>query len=303
MLSIIIVSWNAKKFLLECLGSIGAQNIEGLEIIVVDNASSDGSPQAVKELFPQVKVIPCPVNHGFAKANNIGIKESSGKYVCLINSDVLVLDGCLEKMLSYMEIHPQAGLAGPMVLNGDMTLQRSCRKFPTLTNTLLTALGFESVLKDLIFFPHDREREVEVISGCFLLARRKAVDKVGLLDERFFFYSEDKDWCKRFYNAGWKAVFLPEARAIHFGGSSSANAPVRFYIEMQKANLQYWRKHHGMISQGVLRTFILIHQIIRILRGALLYALKPNGRTDTAHKIKRSVECLKWLFGLKMKQA
>lgn len=296
-LSIVIVSWNAKKFLVDCLSSIYAKTDKlNAEIIVVDNLSTDGSQQAVKRLFPAVKLIENNSNLGFAKANNIGIRNSLGKYICLINSDVIVLENCLEKMITLMEAQPSVGVLGPKILNHDMTLQRTCRRFPTIVSSFLSALGFESLFKGLTFFPHDKTRDVDVLSGCFMMVRRKALSQVGPLDERFFFYAEDKDWCKRFRDAGWRNVFYPNAKAIHFGGSSSANAPIKFYIEMQKANIQYWRKHHGRAAQFIYLFIIFLHQIIRVIRGAAVFILKPSERNSSAKKIKRSVSCLKWLF-------
>ncbi|MDO8426270.1 MAG: glycosyltransferase family 2 protein [Deltaproteobacteria bacterium] len=295
-ISVVIVSWNAKRFLLECLQSLYSEH--EMEVIVVDNASIDGSPQAVKELFPQAILILNGANAGFAGANNAGIRHSAGRYLCLINSDVTVFRDTLDKMVKYMDEHPSIGILGPMVLNPDLTLQRSCRRFPALSSSFLLALGLGSVFKGLGFFPHDGVRAVEAISGCFMMVRRKAVNEVGPMDERFFLYAEDKDWCRRFRDAGWTNVYYPLARALHYGGSSSKNAPVRFYIEMHRANLQYWRKHRGAISLAAFRAVMMLHQFVRVLRGALLYIIMPSQREEAAHKVTRSLACLKWLvFG------
>ncbi len=293
-LSIVIVSWNAKRFLLECLQSL--QSGREMEVIVVDNASTDGSPQAVKELFPQARLIINGCNIGFANANNLGIKQSAGRYVCLINSDVTVFRETLDRMIEYMDGHPSVGVLGPMVLNPDMTLQPSCRRFPTLLGSLLVALGLGSIFRGLVFFPHDRVRAVEAISGCFMMVRKKAISEVGPMDGGFFFYAEDKDWCKRFRDAGWTNVYYPAARAIHYGGASSSKAPIRFYIEMHRANLRYWRKHHGAASLATFRAILMLHQTVRVVRGALLYLVRPSGRQYNAHKVERSLACLKWLL-------
>jgi len=296
-LSIIIVSWNAKAYLLECLQSLKSEaNSCQAEIIIVDNASTDGSVEAVREEFSHVKLVVNTANLGFAKANNIGIEQSAGRYICLVNSDVKVLQGCLASMLAYLDHHPHVGLLGPKVFNPDLTLQRSCWKFPTLGNSLSRALGLDTIFPHLTFFPHDTAGVVEVLSGCFLMARREALDQVGLLDENFFMYAEDVDWCKRFGDAGWQAVYLPTATIIHFGGGSSSQAPVKFYIEQQRANLQYWKKHHQRSARAGFFVISLFYQVIRTLRAIVLFGLKPSHRQETKMKLKRSLACAGWLL-------
>lgn len=296
-LSIVIVSWNAKAYLLECLRSLKSEaNSCQAEIMVVDNASTDGSVEAVQEEFPNVKLVATKANLGFAKANNIGIKQSAGKYICLVNSDVKVLPGCLAAMVDHVNRHSNVGLLGPKVFNPDFTLQRSCWKFPTLWNSLSRALGVDTLFPGLTFFPHHKTGVVEVLSGCFLMARREALDQVGLLDENFFMYAEDIDWCKRFGDAGWQAVYLPTATIIHFGGGSSSQAPVKFYIEQQRANLQYWKKHHHRLALAGFFLISLFYQVIRTLRAIALYGLKPSHRQETRIKLKRSLACAGWLL-------
>lgn len=290
--SIIIVSWNAREYLIGCLMSLYEEDLPWAEIIVVDNGSSDGSPEAVEELFPEVRIIRSDENLGFAKANNIGIMASAGKYVCLVNSDVVVLGGCLEALKSRMDSDPSAGLVCPKVLNPDMTLQPTLRRFPSIKGALLSAIGLDS----RNCMPHDRVMEAEAVSGCFMLVRRAAIDQAGLLDERFFFYAEDKDWCRRIRNSGWKIIFLPEAKAVHYGGSSSSAAPVRFYIELHKANLKYWRKHHGSAWAAVYLAIVMLHQALRIGSAAIVFTLRPGRRTSEASKVKRSAACLRWLL-------
>ena len=247
-LSVIIVSWNAKAFLLECLASVFRQCPRpSLEVIVVDNASSDGSVEAVRDAYPGVTLIVNEANVGFAKANNIGIEASRGDYLFLINSDVVVGEGCFDKSLRHMDEHPEIGMLGPKILGVDGRVQRSCMGYPSLWNTLCRALALDSLFPRsrlfgshlLTFWEHDETRPVEVINGCFWVLRRSAMEQVGLLDERFFFYGEDVDWCRRFNEGGWKVVFFANAEALHYGGASSSNAPVRFVVEMQRANYRY----------------------------------------------------------------
>jgi GT2 family glycosyltransferase len=302
--SVIVVSWNAKAFLLDCLKSIESQSFDGsLEIIVVDNASSDGSPQAVRENFPAVTLICNEHNYGFARANNIGIRASSGEYLFLINSDVIVRENCFEKTIRFMQARPEVGLLGPKIVGANGSVQRSCMGYPSLWNSLTRALALDSLFPKsklfgghlLTFWAHDEVRAVDVINGCFWLLRRRAMDEVGLLDERFLIYGEDIDWCRRFNQHGWQVVFFPDAEAIHYGGGSSANAPVRFYLEMQRANYQYFAKHHpGPASQAFL-LITLLHHLIRVLGEVIAYPLVRRNRPASSLKIARCIASLRWV--------
>jgi hypothetical protein len=305
-ISVIIVSWNAKEHLRNCLNSLNnAKGRYKQEVIVVDNASTDNSVELVEQQFTEVKIIKNNDNLGFAKANNIGIRVSTGRYVCLINSDVIVLDDCIDKLMECMDKNQLVGMAGPRILNPDHTLQFSCFHFPGIKNNLSQAIGLNKLFPKSPFFseqtmkywPHDCVQKVDVLNGCFWMVRRKAMDEVGLLDEDFFFYGEDIDWCKRFNDAGWEVRFYPAAEAIHFGGASSSNAPIRFYLEMQKADLQYWRKHHGRLGQSAYWMIILLRQLIRLPLYVLVCIFLPGSRNDSFFKMKRSIACIRWLFG------
>lgn len=305
-ISVIIVAWNTQKCLVNCLRSLLEDHAGySQEIIVVDNGSSDGSVETVESEFPHVKLVRNSENLGFAKANNIGIRASTGRYVCLVNSDVIVLDGCVGKLMEFMDQNPNIGMAGPRVLNPDRTLQVSCRHFPTIWNNLCQAFGLNKVFPKSEFFSdwfmdywnHDSIRSVDVLSGCFWMVRRKALDEVGLLDEDFFIYGEDIDWCKRFHEAGWDMMFYPEAEAIHFGGASSSNAPIRFFLEMQKADLQYWRKHHGQFGVLIYWIIILLRQLARIPTYILMYIFQAKHREIWRFKLRRAFACICFLFG------
>ena len=302
-LSNIIVSWNAKEYLDECLQSI-VENAPpfAFETIVVDNASTDGAPDLVEKKYPQVHLIRNAENLGFAKANNIGIEQSKGKYICLINSDAVVLKDCLDLMCRYMDEHPEIGVLGPRVLNRDGSLQPTCREFPTFWKNLCRATALDKLFpKSKIFggyfmmnWSHDTVREVDFLSGCFMLVRKSAIEQVGLLDDNFFFYGEDKDWCKRFWKAGWKVVYFPHAEAIHYLYGSSDKDPVKLYIQQTRANLQYYTKHHSRAAKTAFLLTNIFHQIIRIMGSSILYILKPSGKEITLQKIKRSLACLRW---------
>ena len=188
-LSIIIVSWNAKQYLHRCLDSLaGKTSGYSREIIVVDNASDDDSVEFVEKDFPDVKLLKNKTNLGFAKANNIGISQSSGRYICFVNSDIIVLNNCIENMISFMDDHLKVGLAGQRILNPDLSLQCSCRHFPSIWNNLCQTLGLNKLFPKSEFFSepfmkywaHDKVRKVDVISGCFWMVRRQAIDEVEI---------------------------------------------------------------------------------------------------------------------------
>jgi GT2 family glycosyltransferase len=305
--SFIIVSWNAKRHLLNCLKSLERTgNGYTSEVIVVDNASSDGSAQAVREQFPHVLLIENTSNAGFAAANNIGLRQARGRYWCLVNSDVEVLDGCVPTLIREIERHPGIGMLGPQLLEGDGRIQISCWGFPSLWNIFCCALLLDKLFPrlplfngyELRHFQKNEFRKVDILGGAFWFARREAVQKVGPLDEGFFMYGEDMDWCRRFWKNGWQIWFCPNARAIHYGGASSANAPVRFYLEMQRANLQYWKKHHGGAARVAIHLIYCLHHLVRIGGHCGGMILRVDGRKDHRFKMQRSLACLAWLLHL-----
>jgi GT2 family glycosyltransferase len=305
IVSIIIVSWNARDYLKQCLESLTPAVCRyPMEIIVVDNASSDGSSKLVESSFPHVRLIRNLANLGFAKANNIGIAQSRGCYLALINSDVKVLPDCISRLVDYCEQHPEVGMVGPRIIGRDGKLQRSCRGFPRVWNMFCRALALDSCFPRsrwvsgflLSYWPQDCLRPADMLTGCFWLVRRQALAQVGLLDERFFMYGEDMDWCKRFWLNGWQLIFIPSAEAIHYGGASSSNAPVRFYIERHRADLQYWEKHHSRAGLFCFFLICCLHLVLRALGYSLAFMIKSRERATCGSKVKRSVACLKWML-------
>jgi len=302
-LSVIIVSWNAREHLLNCLRSLGRGISEySLEVIVVDNASSDGSAEAVQNEFSAVRLIRNETNLGFARANNIGIRQSSGRYICLMNSDIIVLPHCLDRLIAFLDQNPRVGLAGPRILNLDHTIQITTWRFPTLWNSLCEAFALDRIFPKMRFFSgstmsywsHNSIRRVDGLSGCFWVIRREASDRIGLLDENFFMYSEDIDWCRRCNKMDWHVVYYPIAEAIHIRARSSTNDPVRFYLELQKANLLYWKKHHGVFGKAFRMLIIFLHEAVRVVLHLAFYAFSPSRRAERAPKIKRGFACIRW---------
>jgi len=308
-LSVIIVTWNTQDIVQECLGSLREQGQSSdTEVIVVDNASSDQTPQLIQNHFPWVRFVQNDTNLGFAGGNNIGVRLSTGKYIALVNSDVVVPKDCLEKMIQYMEQHPDIGMLGPKMLLKDGSIGQSCMGFPSIWKWFCRAFALDRLFKSsrlfggflMTHFQYDRVSDVDVLTGWFWMVRREALDRVGLLDERFFMYGEDIDWSKRFHAAGWRVVFYPEAEAVHYCGASSSNAPTRFYVEMSRANMQYCRRYHSKCSVLGFWITMWLHEMNRILAYGAVVLLGIERSSEARFKIRRSVACLRWLMGMKV---
>lgn len=303
--SVLIVSWNTRELLASCLESIRQAHPPCvLEVIVVDNASADGSPEMVETRFPEVKLIRSGVNLGFAKGNNLAMTHALGSMFALVNSDALVHPGCLETLADFFDQHPNVGLVGPRVIGGDGLLQRTCRHLPGVRNTFCRALALDRVFGGSWIFSgyevstaqHSVLHEANVLSGCFCLARRSAVEEAGGLDEEFFFYGEDIDWCHRLKDAGWKLMFVPQATATHFGGGSTRKAPLRYSIEILRATVKYWHKHHGAAGRAVCHGLLVLHHGLRLLARSTKRALGLGRSVDSRYKFNEDVACLRWLL-------
>jgi len=264
-LSIIIVNWNAKDFLVACLESIfAAASGLSLEVIVVDNASEDGSAAAVAQAFPQVRWIENATNRGFAAANNQGIRVSRGRYVLLLNPDTVVRPGALSTLVEFMEAHAEAGACGAKLLNSDGSLQKCVGRFLSLGNEFLEKFVLPRVVKvsrgRYLARAYATAKEVEVVSGACLLLRREALSQVGLLDEAFFLYLEEVDLCLRLAQAQWKTYLVPEAEVVHHLGRSAAKNSHRAALERRRSQLHFYRKHHHGWDVLVIQTLEAVGQ-------------------------------------------
>jgi GT2 family glycosyltransferase len=276
-LSIIIVNWNGCDITRQCLKSIYEQTKGiGFEIIVVDNGSTDLSCEMIRNEFPEVILIPNVDNRGFAAANNQGIKIAKGEFILLLNNDTIILDKAIKKTLSAAKANPQAGVMGCRVLNADKSLQSSYFRFPSLLNLSLAALHLDSIFPKNIFFGRERYAraewnkitEVDVLTGCFMMARRNAVEKIGLLDERFFMYAEETDWCLRFKRNGWKVLYVPVGEIIHLGGASSKNNKGPMTLQLKGSILLFFKKNRNVVSY---RAACIIVSIYFLLRASFLF--------------------------------
>ena len=252
-LSIVIVNHNAEEFLEQSLKSIYENTQEiNFEIIVVDNNSADESTKMVKEKFPQVKLIEKVNNEGFTKAANQGTKESRARFILYLNNDTVVLSRALEEMVKFMDNYPQAGACGAKILNSDGTLQFSCRQFPTYLSalfnrsSLLTRLFPNNIFSKRYLmsdWSHDEVRQVDWVSGSCLIIRRQAMDEVGLMDDGYFIYCEDVDWCYRASQAGWKIYYVHQSQIIHLSGWPLN--PLRMVFEHHRSMYRFYRKHYS----------------------------------------------------------
>ena len=304
-ISVIIVSWNARAYLRQCLDSIrstGGGRVK--EIIVVDNGSTDGSPHMVEADYQEVVLIKSRENLGFARANNLAMERATGAQFALVNSDVVLHEGCLQTLASYLDAHPDVGVVGPKVVGGDGHVQRTCRRLPSVWNTVCESFGLDTAFarcpsfsgREMRHWDQDALAEVEVLSGCFWLARANAAREIGGLDERFFFYAEDVDWCKRLRDANWRVVFVPLATATHFGGGSSANAPEKYCIEMLRANLRYWEKYHGIPGRVMYHALSTVYHGLRLALRAPAKALGLRRGEAFDDRFRENRVCLRWLL-------
>jgi N-acetylglucosaminyl-diphospho-decaprenol L-rhamnosyltransferase len=280
-LSIIIVNWNVRDLLRACLESIerGRGNLD-VEVIVVDSASSDGSVAMLTANFPWVTLVACSENVGFPKGNNLGIAKANGRYILLLNPDTVVLDNALTVMLSYLQSHPDVGIVGAQLLNADGSVQSSRRRFPTLATAFFESTWLESLAPAALLaryyardLPDDQTADVDWVTGACMMAPRTAVAAIGGLDEAYFMYSEELDWCRRFKDADWRVVYLPAAQIVHYVGKSSEQAVVARHINFQRAKLRYFRKYHSRLAAGLLRSFLLLNYfgqlVLEAVKGVL----------------------------------
>jgi GT2 family glycosyltransferase len=277
-----------------------------MEIIVVDNASSDGSAAMVRQHFPQVRLIANDSNLGFAHGNNQGIAASQGRYVLLLNPDTEVVGPAAPRtggtvktgpaggsvnrpeavatLLTFLDAHPDVGVVGPQLRYPDGSIQPSRRRFPTLAtafveSTVLQPLFAGSSLLRRYYVadrPDDVTQDVDWLVGACLLVRREAIAQAGPLDEGFFMYAEELDWCRRIKQAGWRIVYLPAAQVIHYEGKSSEQNLAARDIRFHSSKVRYFRQHHGARQAELLRLFLL---------GTFIWQL--------------AVESVKWLVGHK----
>jgi len=282
-LSVIIVNYNTRKLLLDCLASVFSTVPPlNFEIFVVDNASTDGSVEAVKAAFPEVACICNSVNLGFARANNLAVTQSSGKYLMLLNTDAILTPTATATIIGYMDKNPDVGVCGGQLLNSDGSLQNSIANYPTLATELFS----KSLLRRM--FPQkypgkessfEQPVEVESIIGACMVVSKEAVDQVGMLDESFFFFFEETDWCLAMKKNCWRVMFHPGAHVYHLQGQSAKRVNVAARIEYWRSRYTYFRKHESVAAFFLLRSGLIARLMLSIIGQLLTCLFSRNARS------------------------
>lgn len=297
--SIIIVSWNTRDLLVGCLKSIeGSAGGKTYEIFVVDNASNDGSSQAVEDNFPEVRLIKNLENAGFARANNQAAQSAIGRYLFFLNPDTIAMPGAIQSLIEYADENPDIGILGPRISNPDHSLQRSVwREYPGIRNALVDALYLWKV--PWLPFAHSNEYtsqdlaepcDVGHLLGASLLIRQETWDQTGPFDENYYMFLEETDFCHRAQSSGWRVVYYPFSEIIHYGRQSVIQQPMESYPHLYRSYCRFYRKNNAEDRLGlyVIKTIIAIACILRVFLWVLrsLVSFTPSKR-QRAIKISR----------------
>lgn len=296
LVCVVIVNYNSGATLTECVRSLLASTVP-VGIVVSDNGSQDDSIAYLRASVtdaPQLSVIENGENLGFAKANNIALARCRNDYVLVLNPDCIVEPDTLEKMIGVMEQHPEAGMASCLVINPDGSEQAGCRRFvPTPWRSMVQVLHLHQIIKNhprfrsftMAGLPLPRAPEpVEAISGAFMLVRREAFETVGLMDENYFLHCEDLDWCMRFRQAGWKILFVPQVRVVHWKGLSSRAHPVVIEYHKHRGMVRFYNKFFRHQYPGALMVLVVVAVWLRFVAKAVWITLrKPLTFRQPAH--------------------
>jgi len=283
-LSIIVVNWNGGDLLCRCLASVyGHTSGLAFEVVVVDNASGDGSAERVEKDFPHSVVIRNPSNRGFARAANQGIRACRGERILLLNSDIEVRDNAIREMALFLDRHPGAGMAGCRLVHEDGSCQKSWGRTRSVVNETGERIVQFGLRKRIPLFCRMATRRtrgprpVDWVSGAFLLTRRSVVERIGFLDERFFLYFEDIDWCARAREAGWQVIYHPHLQAVHTGGGSVAGTESRECLAYRRSQLLFYRKRYGNgANTRVLRLYLGLVALAGIIRAGTAGRFGPR---------------------------
>lgn len=306
-LSVILVNWNTRQLLERCLESVYASvaGLRDLELLVVDNGSRDGSSEMVASRFPQAILLANPENAGFARANNLAISRATGDYLLVLNPDTEIVGTAIAEMLRFAEEHPEVAVVGPQLLNPDGTIQSSRRRFPTAATAFLESTVLQRWMPGhpalRRFYVLDRDdlqtQEVDWVVGAAFLVRTAAVQQVGLMDEGYFMYSEELDWCRRFVAAGWKVFYHPAARLIHYGGRSSDQDLFHRHTRFQHSKGRYFERYHGRGFAQLLRVFLLANYLFLLAEDVAKLLLLRRKRSMRRQRIGVLAQVVAWELG------
>lgn len=282
--SIVIANWNTRELLERCLTSIArARGALSVETIVVDNASTDESVAMVRRRFPDVTLIVNATNTGFAAATNQGLSTGQGRYFLLLNSDTELTDQALTRIVDFMDRRTDVGIAGGTLVGDDGMAQSSYADFPTLGSECLSASGLGS----RVFGPQypsprlesgDPAPAVDWITGACMLVRRAAVEAIGGMDESYWMYSEDTDWCFRARQKGWAIVYLPDVRVLHAGGASTKQRRGEMVVRLYRSKVRFFAKHYGASSATMLRILLWLIFSGRTAISQIMLLVPPADR-------------------------
>ena len=307
LLSVIIVNWNTRELIAACLASVAAEaaalaqsiigpgigpeadkaQVEmwaGVETIVVDNASTDGSVAMLRSTFPWVTLIENSTNIGFAGANNQAVPYCHGRYLLLLNSDTVVLPGAFKSLIELLECNPKVGAAGARYLNPDGSLQPSCYPEPTLARELWRMFHLDRLhaygTYPMAEWPVTAPRPVDVVQGAALILRRELLDAMELFDTTYFMYSEEVDLCRRIRQAGWQIWWAPTAAIIHYGGQSTRQVALKMFLQLYQSKILYFRKHHGQAVTWFYKSVLMTATLVRLLLTPLAWLESRERRAE-----------------------
>lgn len=291
LVSIVIVSWNTRELLGQCLGTVAAEVASNfapgeVETFVVDNASTDGSVEAVRRQYPWVMLIENEGNPGFAAANNQAIAQSKGKFIFLLNPDTALRSGALAALVRFLDEHASAGAVGSRLLNPDGTLQVSCYPRLTLPHEFWRLFHLDRLSPRAIYrmegWSLERPRAVDVLQGAALLVRRTVLDQVGALDPAYFMYTEEVDLCYRIQRAGWQLYWMPTSQVVHYGGQSTRQVATAMFLQLYRSKVQYFRKNHGKAAAQCYKVILGAAATARLALSPIAWLARPAQHNQTA---------------------
>ena len=304
-LSIIIVSWNCWEYIDQCLQSLEHSESKcSYTVVVVDNDSDDGTPLRVKERYPYVDVITNDQNVGFATANNQALRVVRSRYILLLNPDTVVRKGALDALIQFMDDRENIWAAGPAMVNADGTPQRTGVRFPTNWNILVEALFLDRLYPQLrlfgrhkeLFEDPERPRAVDYVQGACLMVRFKAIETIGGLDEHFFMYFEETDWCYRIKAAGGEVYYCPSATVVHFGGGETGHYDEVRLLHYHRSLLLFYHKHYSTLRSVGMRTVLAFRAVLRTVVWSVVAATKPAMRRSAVSSARGYIKTLGMLL-------
>jgi GT2 family glycosyltransferase len=302
-----IVNTNNRELLQKCLETIAATlKRTTYEIIVVDNASEDGSAEMVATSFPTARLIRNPTRQGYGASHNRAVAQARGRYVLVLNEDMEMLPNAVDAMVEEADSIPELGALGCRILNPDRSLQHSCFRFPTLAQELFEAafpytliFPTSGVRSKMYGWPHHERRDVDIVVGCCMLVPRSVIDRIGAFDPAYFVYSEEHDWCKRMKNAGLRVAFTPNAEMIHYGGQTSKRMSLRMALVQLESRTRYFSKHHGALSALALRVIMAFGASLRAAGWGARLLLSRSAEGVASTKFNEYWASLKFVTTLK----